>query len=259
MYRISLHSHITPPPQKKLSKEFLELLLQKPPTLVLGITNSNNNNHYKNFLKSLNNLKFQISSPYKDHFFSITKNNKTIYFVKTDEIATDKGHILVIGFKGKIHHRRIKETLKEAHRQNCIIIANHPLHEFAIPHFIIKDVLGAKRKISMNKKILTKYKKQFDALELNSYFPEDWKDIKAFARKNKLPIVSDSDAHFTNEIFTSYYQTKNLDFSSPNKFKRSLKKAIHKQVKLHAKAFGLEAEYKHGFQILWHRIKNIFN
>jgi len=257
-YKLSLHSHLPnfEKPTKKLVSDFLDILFKKSPTLVLGITNTNNSNRYKNFLKSTNLLdnKYKINSQFKDYFFSIEKNKKKIYFIKTDEIGTEKGHILVVGFNGKINLKNLKKTLIDARIQNCIVIANHPLHDFHIPHFILKKLFGAERKISMTKQTMKNYKDLFDAVELNSYFPEDWKDIKKFARKNKLSLVSDSDAHFTNELLTSYYITKRLSFSSPEKFKRSLRKAIKKGVKLHAKSFGFEAEYKHGLQIFLHRL-----
>jgi hypothetical protein len=257
-YKLSLHSHLPnfKNPNNKLIIEFLEILFKKPSVLVLGISNSNNNGRYKKFLDSIQFLpsNYKIDKSFKDYFFSITKDRKTIYFIKTDEIGTEKGHILVIGFNGNFNHKKLNESLIEAHKQNCIVIANHPLHEFKVPHFIINDVLGVKKKISMTKRIIKKYKKDFDALELNSYFPEDWKEIKKFAKRNNLSIVSDSDAHFINEIFTSYYSTEKLNFSSPEDFKHSLKKALKNGIKLHAKAFGFEAKYKHGFQIFLHRL-----
>ncbi len=53
-----------------------------------------------------------------------------------------------------------------------------------------------------------------------------------------------------NEILTSFFETSYLNFSNPDKFKQSLKLALKKGIKLHAKAHNLTAEYKHILQIL---------
>ena len=175
---------------------------------------------------------------------------KEIYFVKTDEINTDKGHILIIGFKGKIKKRKLEIVFIEAHKQKCIIIANHPLHhEFKINYFIIKKILNS-NEISMNEEELKKHKKDFDSIEINSYFPEDWKDIKKFAKKNNVSLVSDSDAHFLDEIFTSFYEVKNISFKNSKLFKKSLKIALKRGINLHAKKYGYFVKYKHVLEII---------
>lgn len=255
-YKLSLHSHtsnfvhfiLTKPNKKEYLENLLKILFRKKGNLVLGISNFNDDDRYKKLLETAEKLKkYKFEENNKDFFFSIEKDNKKIYFIKTDEIKTDKGHILIIGLKGKIKKRKLEEILKTAHKQNCIIIANHPLHKFNIPHFFVG-------KISLAKEDLEKNKKYFDALELNSYFPEDWKNIKRFANKNKISLVSDSDAHFLDEIFISFYEVKNLNFKNPTSFKKSLKKALREKLHLHARKFGYFAEYKHAFEIALEKI-----
>ncbi len=260
-FKLSLHSHTTnfvhflliKPNKKEYLKKLLKKLFRKHGHIVLGISNFNNDNRYKKLFDVTRLLpkNYQIDSKYKDYFFSIEKNHDKIYFIKTDEIETDKGHILIIGFKGKIKKRNLKKVLKEAHKQNCVIIANHPLHEFYVPYVLIKKLLGGQENISLNIKDLKLYKKDFDALEINSYFPEDWNKIKNIARKYNKNIVSDSDAHFLNEIFTSWYEIKGLNFNNPSSFKKSLKKALKRNLHLHAKKYGYTARYKHAIQIIF--------
>ncbi len=259
-YKISLHSHttnyvhfiLTKPDKKKYLEKLLKILLRKKGNLVLGISNFNYDDRYKKLLETAENLRnYKINAKYRDFFFSIEKNNKKVYFVKTDEIETNKGHILIIGFKGKIRKRRLEEVLKEAHKQGCVIIANHPLHhEFNITYFFNKKILNSNKEISINKKELIKHKKDFDAIELDAYFPEDWIKIKKFATKNKIPIISDSDAHFLDEIFASFYEVKNLNFINPALFKKSLKNALKKRIHLHAKKYGYFARYKHLLEVV---------
>ncbi|KHO55504.1 MAG: hypothetical protein QT10_C0001G0108 [archaeon GW2011_AR19] len=258
-YKLSLHSHttnfihfiLTKPNKKKYLKKLLKILFIKKGNLVLGISNFNDDDRYKKLLETAEKLKlYRFDGKNKDFFFSIEKDNKKVYFIKTDEIETDKGHLLIVGFKGKIRKRKLEEVLKEVHKQKCIIIANHPLHNFGVPYFLVEKILGKYNGVSFNKKELMKYKKDFDAIELDAYFPEDWIKIKKFATKNKIPIISDSDAHFLDEIFTSFYEIENLNFSNPTSFKKSLKNALKKRIHLHAKKYGYLARYKHLFEVI---------
>ena len=260
-FKVSLHSHttnfvhfiLTKPNKKQYLENLLKILFKRKGNIVLGISNFNDDERYKKLLETTKLLskKYLVNKKHQEYFFSIKLNNKKIYFVKTDEIETNKGHILIIGFQGKIRKRKLEEVLKTAHKQNCIIIANHPLHKFDIPHFFV-------RKISLTKKDLEKNKKYFDALELSSYFPEDWKKIKTFAKKNREALVSDSDAHFLDEIFTSWYEVKGLSFNNPKNFKKSLKKALRKNLHLHAKKYGYLAKYKHSLEIILEKIGRKF-
>ncbi|MFH1452308.1 MAG: hypothetical protein ABIF88_03990 [archaeon] len=272
-YKLSLHSHptnfahliFTSPNKEKYFDNLLKILHRKKGNIVLGITEFNNDKRFKKFLDTIKKLKkYKISCPYENYFFSIKKDKKEIYFIKTNEIGTDKGHILIIGFIGEIRKRKLEEVLKEAHKQKCIIIANHPLHlENKISYFLIKKIFGSSKEPSINKKNLLKYKKDFDAIELNSYFPEDWKNIKKFSKQNKVQLVSDSDAHFLDEIFTSFYEVKNLNFKNPSSFKKSLKKSLKRNLSLHSGKAGYSAKYKHALEILfenfWKKIGIIKN
>ncbi len=261
MYKISLHSHTSDfshflfwtVNKKDYFLKLLEILKKKKGNLVLGITNFNNDKRYENLLTIARGFKgkFYLDDKYSNFYFILKIKGKEIIFVKTDEIETSEGHTLIVGFKGDINQREFHGVLKEAHKQNCLIFANHPLHIFGISYILVKKLLGGAKEISLSKKELIHDKKNIDALELNSYFPEDWKKIKEFAKKNKLPVVSDDDAHFIDEIFTSWYEVDNLDFSNPKNFKISLKKELKNGIKLHAHKFGHLALYKHAFQVVF--------
>jgi len=240
-YKLDLHSH--PPKTTDLVKN----LFKKQGNLVIGITNWNNSTKYKKFLEATNKLPktYKINLKHKEYFISITKNKKTIHFIKSDELETKNGHILIVGHKGKIITTNFKKTLKDCHKQGDIIIADHPLHHENIAHFFILRLMGNKHKLSLGKKTIEKNKKYIDALELNSYFSKDWKKIKKFAKKNNLNVIANSDAHFTNELFKSYIELKNLNFKNPKLLKKSIRKALKKKIKIHAHRHGFSAGYKH--------------
>ena len=122
-YKLSLHFHTTNfvhfilinPNKQEYLEKLLKILFRKKGNLVLGISNFNDDNRYKKLLKTAEKLKrFEFDEMNKDSFFSIEKKSKKVYFVKTDEIETDKGHILIIGFNDKIKKRGLENVLKEA-------------------------------------------------------------------------------------------------------------------------------------------------
>jgi len=263
-YKLDLHSHI---PEinsniknyNKKVKNILKKLFIKKGNIVFGISDSDGNGRYKKFIKELKKIKgYEIDFKYEDYFVLIKKSKKVVYIIKADEIGTEKGHILIVGYDGKIKSRNLNDVLKEAHKQKCVVIANHPLHQNNLGYFLFSKLFDTGNKISLSKKVLKKHKKDFDALEENAYFPEDWKKIEKFSKKNKIPIISSSDAHEFDEFFKSYFEVKNLNFKNPKKFKKSLKKAIKKEIKLYAKNHGFEAKYEHAVKILFLRLLDEF-
>lgn len=266
-YKLSLHSHtsnfvhfiLSKPNKKDYLDKLIKILLKKHGNIVLGVSNFNDDNRYKDLLKATKLLQntYTMNYYFSDFYFSVSLNGRKIYFVKTDEIETDRGHLLIVGFKGKINKRSLKKVLLQAHNQNCVVIANHPFHEHNLSYFIVKlinSALGIHGEMSITKSEFIKNIESFDALELNAYVPDDWKEIKKFARNNNIPLVSDSDSHFLDEIFTSWYDAKNIDFSDPKSFNKSLKKSFRSGLKLHARRHGYFAAYKHTLQVILEKI-----
>tara|TARA_Y100000310_G_scaffold140809_1_gene140226 strand:+ start:810 stop:1628 length:819 start_codon:yes stop_codon:yes gene_type:complete len=264
MYKLDLHAHtpifrhliFTKVDSGKYYSELLEKLFRKKGNLVLGIANTNNNGAYSKFVSSLGRLpkEYNVDMEFKDYFVSVSKGRKRIYFVKTDEIVTNRGHVLVVGFRGAIKSKKLKELFKEVKKQNCVVIATHPLHEFGIEYFFVSSLLGNRHRISIRSKELKKVKGKFDAIELNSYFPEDWDRIRKFGSKSGTPVIAESDAHTLDEFFQSWFSIKEIDFSDPSKFKKSLKRGLRKGIKVHARAHGFEAKYFHVLHVLWNSI-----
>ncbi|MFH1787640.1 MAG: PHP-associated domain-containing protein [archaeon] len=257
--KVDLHTHtsdfshliFTEVDKKKYLLKLLSKLYKKGDKLVVGVANFNNDGRYSKFVRATNELSedYIVNLRNSNYFISIQKNNKIIYFVRADEIETDKGHILILGNKDKINSRNLKNLLKLARKNKWIVIADHPLHKIGLGYFLIQRIFGLKR-WSLNDESIKKNKKDFDSIELNSYFPEDRDKIRKFAKKNNIPIIADSDAHCIKEFFDSYFEVENLNFKNIQKFKRSFRKALKKHVKIHAEKHGFLARYKHGFNAL---------
>jgi hypothetical protein len=221
----------------------------------------NGDGRYRRFVSLVREYrgKYEVDLEHRDYFISISREGRRVYFVKCDEIATNKGHVLIVGHKGKVKSRRLKDVLKEAHRSRCLIVANHALHKMGIDYFVVSKIVGSKNlmKMSMSKGDLDENINGFDAVELNSYFPEDWKKIRKIVKNRKTRITASSDAHFLGEFFRSYVELEGLDFSSGEGFKKSLKRAFRKGVKVHAKKHGFVALYRHGLHLVFDHFSGV--
>jgi hypothetical protein len=236
------------PETKPYVKKLIGRLFNLPQVPVLGIANFNDDQRYQRLILAIRHLpkSYQIDRKNQAHFVKITKGKKKIYLIKTDEIETEKGHILVIGYKGNVKHRKLQEVLEGAEKQNCPIIANHPLHKFSLTEEFGKRLVARKpHPLSLSAKDLLKNQSSLDALECNAYFPEDWPKIKLFAERQKIPVTCSSDAHYFQELFQSYTTLQHLNFSSPKSLKSSIKMSFKHKPKLHLQSHSARAKWRH--------------
>ncbi len=259
LFKIDLHAHTSDEfhllhnkaHEINYVKSLLSKITRSKTPIILCIADFNHDKRYEKFVKTSRKLReFDIEYKNEQDFIKISNNGKDYYIIKGDEIPTDKGHILLIGTSTTIKSKNLKEVLKEAHKQHAVIIAPHPLHKFGIP-FMLLQKIRKQGELSLSQAELQKHKKEFDAVEYDSYFPEDKKKLLKFSNKEHLPLIADSDAHFLNEFFSSYFELSGIDFTNENIFKKSLKKALHKQIKIHAGKNGFFSAYKHGFSVLF--------
>lgn len=258
-FKLDLHTHtsdffhfiFSKTDEKDYLVGLLKKLFKKGDNVVIGLAEFNSDGRFSKFLKATKKLPKDYCVSENGPIISIEKGKKKIYFVRADEIATDKGHILIVGNNGKIKTRNIEELLRNARRHGWIVVADHPLHKFFLPYFIISKLIDGWSNISLGKEDMLKNKKDFDSLEINSYFANDENEIKKIGRKNKIPIISDSDAHSIEEFFNSYFELENLDLKNISKFKKSFRKALKKHIKLHIGKHDFFAEYRHGFKVLF--------
>ncbi len=261
VYKLDLHNHTSTFPRflgrrddKKLYvKTILKNIFKEKGNLVLGIADFHEDKRYDSFLYGMKQLDYHLNLLHENYFFSFQQAKRTIYFVRTKEVETDKGHFLLVGYLGKTKGKSLKELLKEVKKQKAIIIANHILHEFPVSQFLVLHAMGRKEEhMSARGQTIGQYKKELSALELNPYFPYDWKKIRSLAKKERLPLVTDSDAHFPEEFFRSYILMEDIDFTNPITFRKSFRRALKKGIQLHARKAGYISLYKHAFQIvLW--------
>lgn len=120
----------------------------------------------------------------------ISKLNKDPNFevIIGEEISTDKGHVIGLYLKEEIKPGKIERVISEIKKQNGLVILPHPYD------------IGILRGSKIN---LKKFKKDIDAIEgINGRINFKKFNLKAqrFAKKNNIPLVSGSDAHFSKEV-----------------------------------------------------------
>lgn len=118
--------------------------------------------------------------------------DKNFKIIIGEEVSTDKGHVVCLNVKKEIKPNKRHLVIKEAKKQNCIIIAAHPFDYFRnnFKGTIPKDI---------------------DAIEVKNgrcSLPLFWWKAKAYAKKHNIPISGGSDSHFPIEVgrvFTEFY------------------------------------------------------
>ncbi len=257
-FKLDLHTHtsdfrhfiLSEKDKKSYLIKLLNKLYRHGDNIVIGVAEFNDDGRFSRFIEAIKLLPEEYKINKNLPIVSIEKKNKTIYFIRADEIATEKGHILIIGNNQKINSRKLKNVLKKAKKNEWIVIVDHPLHELSLPYFLIAKLIEPELLVSLQKETILKNKESIDSLELNSYLPEDRKKIKKFAKKNKIPIIADSDAHSIEEFFDSYFELENLDLRNITMFKKSFRKALRKKIKVNAGKHEFIAKYNHGLKVL---------
>lgn len=132
-------------------------------------------------------------------------NEKRILCIPSQEVSTNKGHILAIDISEEISDElSIEEVIKEIHNQNGIAIAAHPLREGNI-------IEESKLKL-------------FDAIECNhpSYDNKEIQKSKELAQKYGLNCTYDSDAHSKNSL-KNIYNICEMNILNVEQMKKAIK------------------------------------
>ncbi|MEK6875357.1 MAG: hypothetical protein AABX30_01600 [Nanoarchaeota archaeon] len=160
-------------------------------------------------------------------------NGNKFYWFKSQEIPTEKGHVLFLGtLKGK-HikpFKSLEETLKKADPLNTIV-ADHA-----------EAVLSGINPLGIGIKNLLRYKKYFHAAEWNSscwfLFPESNKRIEKLCKEENIPLIANSDSYgFTLPLIGGFpfygvgntfteFEKGELDLTEIDHFLYSLNKNI---------------------------------
>jgi len=127
---------------------------------------------------------------YKDPEIFEYAKSKGLLLIPGIEAFINKKHVLLINFAEKQHVLNF-ETLRRIKNEKMLVVAPHPYYKarFCLESDLEKNV------------------DLFDAIEY-SHFYTKWfnlnKKAVAFARQQHLPLLGNSDAHFTHQFGTTY-------------------------------------------------------
>ncbi len=173
---------------------------------------------------------YGIYDDYKESFIGVHNRFRDIwnFIMRGQEIPTEKGHVLVLGGDKNIEHRQFEDVIKSAKDMDALRIADHALAEFGLLGKVYDIVTGNHgRRLSLGKENLKRYAQDFDAMEVgNSNFHNLVEESEDVAKRLDLAKVYTSDSHNLSCMFSSNMVFGNLDFSSPEKLRGSLRERL---------------------------------
>lgn len=227
-----------------------------------------NDDRYENFMETAKT--FPKDWDFKEYERGAIVNlpdGKNFYWLKSQEIPTEQGHVLFTGVRKNNHikpYRNIEEVFLDAD-DLTIIIADHPLW-----------VMPKGNPLGIGEENLIRYSSKFHAAELNG---SSWllarhanTNLEKLSKKINLPLIANSDAYgFTLpfifgvapflDIGKTYteFEIKDLHLGDIDSLLYSLKENIVKnKSKLHLRKNNPLTIFQHAFFTLgYSRLKKI--
>ena len=190
------------------------------------ITNSNLDSRYEDWtskeqLEIARKKGYEIESG--EYYIFAKKEERIVFFGKSHEIRTDRGHFLFSGIrrdKRFSDRKPLEEILKEA-TDNELKIADHPYAK-----------LKGQNGIMATSKNPEEDAKKIDAFERNGNFClpfslANWKAVK-YSKEYSKPLVANSDGHHPRDIGETYniFNRKYLNYTSERAFRDSINNAV---------------------------------
>lgn len=211
--KADLHNHLATFLYKGSFNEVIDITYKRLGSNgILSITNGYDAK-YEDFL----NLKTSYEK--QDIGNAVYIPEKKILIIKSQEVFTKQGHLLVLGLSKNInlkHNKNLEDSLKQAKDNNIIVISPHS--------FFINGLGSYLRKNS-------KFLRYFHGIEIHNgeafYGNEKAKDFYSLVKEDyNLGALSFSDGHSVKEIGSSYTLLEKLNIETFEKLIESLKKSV---------------------------------
>jgi hypothetical protein len=236
MVKVDLHNHLKTRGNFE-SEDFGRLINSTYKKLgaggVVGITTCMGENtwNYEKFLKFGGNEIEDLGNA-----FYVPKKN--ILVIKSEQVVTKQGHLLVVGLKKcrEISHGKdLEDTIKIARDENCLVFANLPFYKYGVGSCLQKK---------------PKLLESIDGIEIHNgeatlFSPGSNKKSQCFYSQIKkdhpdLVAISTSDGHSFFEIGSSYTEIPELDLKNSETIIKSLKENLKRPLnhKMHNSYLG---------------------
>ncbi len=232
-YSVSLHNHTT---NLKLEDDkSLEAFVDsafKNDLDVVALTDSDTDENFY-YLRDNSNkiLEDYITKDIGNDVLEIIEKedpNEILYLIKGQEFHRKQGHILVIGYDGKLAFNEKaspEDVINIGKENNAIVIIPHPF----------TTLLGS---AGLGRERLEKYYKEVDAIEsfnaMSIYFLPGLdaskynRDAKEFCKEKGIPGISSSDSRAIDQIGCAYMliEKKELNFDNGKSLIDSVRTAV---------------------------------
>ncbi len=253
--KVSNHNHTRFSGEKFLENVTIERIIDEAFKKNIGLITitDKSNDLFFDYLKHLKKDRLNIEID-DDRLIKITKNNKSLYLPRAMELHNNKGHMLLIGYKGNLNNldkMSLEDITDEVHSKGGIVIPAHPF-------VTIAGGMGKEKLYSLRTRV-----NGIDSIEVfNAQAVGPLKryneQAKRFAKEHKLGKVCSNDSERINEISRTYMLFPKVLMNEKDaqsyvdSFKRMLwltkntgfyKKISHEQYHPLLEVIGWEASY----------------
>jgi hypothetical protein len=214
--------------EKIVQKTLKKCFAQSENTLVTVTSFNNDGRAYIFFNQLLKSQGKDYSVKEKEGILVVSQNERKRYFIPSEEISADKGHILLVGSQKEIKSRTLDGILEEVleMKEKPLIIASHPLSETGCVAKVYSKWVGINSRLGLSKSEIEQNKSHFDALELNPNFSKEYNSIYLISKSTGIPLIANSDSHRIDDLFTNCNLFYNLSFDSLPLLIQSIKNSL---------------------------------
>ncbi|GEM_PF-2593648 len=239
----------------KSLEEFVIACSRQNQNTLVGITNFSGNGMYETIMHSIEKMpkSIEIYDEHKDVYIG-ARSEKGFwhFFLRTEEIPTDKTRVLVAGSREDIGTRNLEEVLRISEERGYLTVALRPENKFM--NRIAERILHRQKNLCLSKESFEKYSGRFDVLEVfNSSYPRMFSENERLAKENHIPGIYSSEAYRIDSLFNGNFTMEEIDFSNPKSLITSIKKGLQER-----RYFAKIVREKGFFENALHKISTIY-
>lgn len=244
-------------------KEVSERGFRREKHTLLSITSFGNDTIYEKIVNTRGNIPVScLYDDFKETFIGVHNPERNLwsFVVRSQEIPSDKGHVLIHGGNRNIESRVFTDILDQAEDMGALKISDHPLGKNSwIANLLNRLINGQTAQYSLGKENLVEYANRLDAMEIgNSNYFNLFEETKSLALDLGIPGVCNSDAHSKDCAFSSYNSFNELDFTDNDSLNQSMRDSLNSgDYKTHPGKNRVGEHYLHGSVMVYNKLRRV--
>lgn len=224
--------------EQDIVKRLLGHSLFNSPNSLVGLINFSDERAQRIFkrLKKICSVKGDYDLSQDGSLLTIVNksNNRIANYIMGQEIATDKGHVVIVGNSQNIPYSLFRDVVKSAKEEhNALVFADHATREYAGLVKAVAKGFGKDIRLGLREEDIANFREDIDGmsvLDSASSRAESRRQIE-LARKYGVPVYACSDSHSIDGIFSPSVKM-NLDLTNENNLKLALREELKKGITL---------------------------